>query len=133
MSAIEPEFGVERSQADHLRIIHVQALDRRATGRRQADDLEGRINRPLKVIVPCQLTGMKQRRDFTSRCVQAVEMIQLVDVTDRAGESQVLQRAEAATTYRVDVIQFESTDLEPTGQQAVFASFARPFNNSMTK
>ena len=111
----------------------MQALDRRATGRRQADDLEGRINRPLKVIVPCQLTGMKQWRDFTSRCVQAVEMIQLVDVTDRAGESQVLQRTGAATTHRVDVIQFESADLESTGQQAVLASFARPFNNSMTK
>lgn len=90
-SAIEPEFGVERSQADHLGIVQVQALDRRATGRRQADDLEGRINRPLKVIVPCQLTGMKQRRDFTRGCVKAVEMIQLVDIANRASKSQVLQ------------------------------------------
>jgi hypothetical protein len=116
LGAIKAKFGVESSQPDHLSIVQAQALNGCSAARRHTDDLEGRINRPLKVVVPALSAWIEQRNDFAGNEVQPVEMIEFVTVTDRTCEGHVIQLRSAATADRMNVVQLKTTDLKPTGQ-----------------
>ena len=129
LRAVRTEFGIELSQPNHLGIVQGQTVNCGAAARGQADDLKRGIHGPLEVIVPRVQTRMEQRHGLTGGGVHSIEMIQLATVANRAGEGQVCQRSGSAATERQNMIQFKTSDLKPTGQQAILAPFARPLND----
>lgn len=133
LRAIKAEFGIEHAQPKHVGIVQGQPFDRRSAARGLADDFKRDINGPLKMVVPILRARMEQRHNFAGDAVSSIDVVQLGAITNRTSVGQVFQRCRPASAERLNVVQFKSADLKPTGQQAVFAPFASSLNDGVAK
>jgi len=90
-------------QMDESGPIELEGRDRRATGRRQADDL-GEILAPRKMLTPTVLTGMIQRGEPIGGRIGRHRPDRLMRITPLAREGKVVRDGRTACLTRHNVL-----------------------------
>ena len=98
-------FVIEQQQAaetyDPL-AIQIKCADRRATRRRQSNEIEV-IWAPREMLVPVVPTRMEKRHALPCHGIECVRLVRFGAVTSLAGQGEIVRLARSAQAFRRDV------------------------------
>jgi hypothetical protein len=99
------------TEANQLRAIHPQCLNRRLTSWCQRDDF-CRIFTPGKVLAPRLMLRVKQSDSLTALLGNACLSIRFVTITTRTSQAEVMRFGFTPRAPRDNVIDFKNGDAE---------------------